>query len=848
MSVQVLSPIVAESGQIPAQTVSDSTEMRRFVYKVNFVPRMPQANVKVENRYTSSGDYFLVATNEYDFVDFVKPPSKSFPFVRVHISPPFRVMLNEEQMKKIESISTEIFHCLALQSAYSVLTKAGFSLLPAMEYKNMNPWIATMKWVECEMNSCSLYKMYTDSCWQQDKTNQGRKLREFFHTKGDFVDRFLRFVMDIKVPIEQFLENTPECTSIEIGKQELIALYTALKLQSRITGRICRRCYLNQMSLSGKMSVSMHVMNVIAFDKTPKDLWSEAKNITFQERYTHLTKQEIDPEAPMLELLYVRRDENIDDIYQELIQFPQAYSNAHMRFIEILERKPGEVLEIVKKILQRIPESYEPPIPEAGISYAPLEIENWIDLPRIAGISIHFLNRLIDQLKPVSVGKGLASDLVRSCAESLYKQTGFKFKDLKNLRSALTDATYRFRQTLFMHEYQRLEFLGDGVLDICVTFPMFNYNPDATEGEMTFLKHAMVSNDTFAKLAKRMGLDQFVITNTMENYTEKRKNLADVLESVFGAMYLDSSQIECCRVYQVLVQQHPDVFFDCVSKFRCGRSTVQRTIDMPESDYCRVLRPPTPVGSWHVSVEDIRDTIGIEISRRELPVFVVALTHPSAQAGYDYNRLEFIGDIIVKMGLEVALHQSFANASESGLSICASYYKSNDVLGRLSVKLGLAKIALLGDKSEILKDTIEDLSADNAAIDKVHGDLFEAITAAIVVCFGLKRGLDFVIENVIGDRFTNRADDPKVDPKTACSNLLVKELHSAPPVYDIWNYNDTFYAYVSILGVQLPFIGESSDRTKAMMHVSRQILDAIENEPCFLPEILKQAEAVKESV
>ena len=816
------------------------------MYKVNFVPRVPQANVRSENRYTSSGDYFVISQYEYDFVDYAKPPSKSFPFAHVHISAPFRVMLTDDQLKKMEDIFTDISHCLSMQSSYAVLSKMGFLILPVMEFKDLDSWTATLKWVESDMNTVCLAKVYTDACWQQDKTNQGKKLREFFNANGAFVNRFMRFVMGLEMPAGEFVATVDECNSVDPPKQDLIALYTALKLQARIIGRVTRRCYLNQMSLSGKMSISMRIISGIAFDRTPKDMWSAQKNLTFRDRYTYLTKQEIDPDCPMLEMVYIKRDDSIDDAYQELVQFPQAYSIEHVRLLELLERRPSEVVDMIKKIIRRIPDDFTPPEPGHGVSYAPLEIENWIDMPRIVSITIHFLNRLVDQLKPASVGRDPASDVVRHCAQAIYEQTGFRFKTLKNLRSAITDTTYRFRNTLFMHEYQRLEFLGDGVLDICATLPMFNYNPDATEGEMTILKHALVSNDTFAKLGKRMGLEKFVITTVTENYTEKRKNLADLVESVFGAIFLDSSQVECIRIYQKLVQQHRDIFFDALAKMRCGRSTIQGTIDMNENDFGCIFRPPAPLGSWDISVDDIRNTIGIEVSQRDLPVFVVALTHPSVRAGYDYNRLEFIGDIIVKVGLEVALYQAFANASESGLSICASYYKSNDVLGIASVRLGLAKIAVLGDKAHIKDDTVESLSADNAAVDKTHGDLFEAVTAAIVVCFGLKRGLDFVRECVIGDRFENRADDAKSDPKSACTMLLVQELHCMPPTYHVWNYNEIFYSYVTVMGVQLPFIGESSDRVKAMMHVSQQILDTIEHEPSFLSEITKQAELVKE--
>jgi ribonuclease-3 len=91
--------------------------------------------------------------------------------------------------------------------------------------------------------------------------------------------------------------------------------------------------------------------------------------------------------------------------------------------------------------------------------------------------------------------------------------------------------------------YEKLEFLGDAVLELVVSHDLFDNYPTYYEGELTKLRAAVVSKPTLAKIAKKIGIDPYIQLGKGEELGGGRKRnslLADVMESVIGAIYLDS--------------------------------------------------------------------------------------------------------------------------------------------------------------------------------------------------------------------------------------------------------------------------------------------------------------------
>ncbi|QFR39228.1 ribonuclease III [Candidatus Gracilibacteria bacterium 28_42_T64] len=89
---------------------------------------------------------------------------------------------------------------------------------------------------------------------------------------------------------------------------------------------------------------------------------------------------------------------------------------------------------------------------------------------------------------------------------------------------------------------ERLEFLGDAVLELIITKNLFNDFPDKPEGDLTDIRSALVRGTNLAKIAKTLGLHDFLILGKGEELGGGRENnylLANVVEALLGAIYLD---------------------------------------------------------------------------------------------------------------------------------------------------------------------------------------------------------------------------------------------------------------------------------------------------------------------
>lgn len=132
----------------------------------------------------------------------------------------------------------------------------------------------------------------------------------------------------------------------------------------------------------------------------------------------------------------------------------------------------------------------------------------------------------------------------------LEERIGHRFSDHERLAGALTHASLR---TAGNGNYERLEFLGDRVLGLCVAELLFNQYRDAPEGELSVRLNALVSAQACAEVADELGLHEFIRTGAdIKKLTGKRMaNVrADVVESLIAAIYLDGG-LEAARNFVV---------------------------------------------------------------------------------------------------------------------------------------------------------------------------------------------------------------------------------------------------------------------------------------------------------
>ena len=123
----------------------------------------------------------------------------------------------------------------------------------------------------------------------------------------------------------------------------------------------------------------------------------------------------------------------------------------------------------------------------------------------------------------------------------LEKNIGYKFKNIELLKKALTHTSYANENNIQSNE--KLEFLGDSILEFLSSKYIFNNYPDLKEGEMTKVRAAVVCEDSFYKIAIKHNFSDFLYLGKSESIHQGNKNkaiLADSIEATIAAIYFDS--------------------------------------------------------------------------------------------------------------------------------------------------------------------------------------------------------------------------------------------------------------------------------------------------------------------
>ena len=128
-------------------------------------------------------------------------------------------------------------------------------------------------------------------------------------------------------------------------------------------------------------------------------------------------------------------------------------------------------------------------------------------------------------------------------SDALQTQLGYDFKRVALLRQAVTHTSFTHEQGLKSDDSnERLEFLGDAVLELCISDFLYHKFSHLAEGELTQRRANLVCEATLASVARKLSLGSFLLLGqgeVRENGREKDSILSDAMESVFGAIYLD---------------------------------------------------------------------------------------------------------------------------------------------------------------------------------------------------------------------------------------------------------------------------------------------------------------------
>ncbi len=125
----------------------------------------------------------------------------------------------------------------------------------------------------------------------------------------------------------------------------------------------------------------------------------------------------------------------------------------------------------------------------------------------------------------------------------LQKELGYTFKNPELLTTALTHSSYINENSCTEHN-ERLEFLGDAILEIHISEELYKRFPNAREGILTHFRSALVNEKSLAELAGQLRISDCLRLGIGEENQGGRTRpalIADALEAVLGAIYLDSN-------------------------------------------------------------------------------------------------------------------------------------------------------------------------------------------------------------------------------------------------------------------------------------------------------------------
>jgi len=156
--------------------------------------------------------------------------------------------------------------------------------------------------------------------------------------------------------------------------------------------------------------------------------------------------------------------------------------------------------------------------------------------------------------------------------DNLENEIGYQFKDKSLLKQALTHSSFSNEQKIRKRKnYERIEFLGDAVLELVSSDYFYRTYPEETEGNLTKMRAAAVCEQALAITARQLKLGSYMIFGKGEEANggrERESIIADAVEAVIGAIYLDESLEEAKKfIYRFVLNDldHKRLFYDAKS-------------------------------------------------------------------------------------------------------------------------------------------------------------------------------------------------------------------------------------------------------------------------------------------
>jgi len=152
--------------------------------------------------------------------------------------------------------------------------------------------------------------------------------------------------------------------------------------------------------------------------------------------------------------------------------------------------------------------------------------------------------------------------------QELIEIINYKFKNIEILDQAMTHRSYSFEFSNGAVDNERLEFLGDSIIGLCISNEIYHRYPDYPEGKLTLIKSYLASKKFLAELANTIQLGKFIKLGTGEEKTGGRNRitlLANAFEALTGAIFIDGGYSCSCEFLNQFLQPKLDNIGDHVN-------------------------------------------------------------------------------------------------------------------------------------------------------------------------------------------------------------------------------------------------------------------------------------------
>ena len=165
--------------------------------------------------------------------------------------------------------------------------------------------------------------------------------------------------------------------------------------------------------------------------------------------------------------------------------------------------------------------------------------------------------------------------------EELEKELNYTFKNKEILRNALIHKSYNEGLKKDLPDNEKLEFLGDSVINLVITDYLFTNFDHLNEGELSKMKAHLVSTDSLSRISLSMNLNDFVFLGKGEEKNNGRHNKkisASLFEAVAGAIYVDSSYKTTASVVISFFEKFLEKFSEKEIKINDYKSELQEVV------------------------------------------------------------------------------------------------------------------------------------------------------------------------------------------------------------------------------------------------------------------------------